>query len=95
MDLWLFKQKLLVWLLNEKVRDVTSSPSGISDMSARLSTHAAQNAGFGKVFQLSNFFRTVSRHQATRKFNSYDLLDRLVCRKVVSLQQMKVLIIPG
>ncbi len=48
-DLWMYKQKLLQWLLMERIKQVTTTPESVHELNKRLSTHLEQNLAFGKA----------------------------------------------
>ena len=48
-DLWVYKQKLLQWLLMERIKQVTTTPESIHELNKRLSTHLDHNLSFGKA----------------------------------------------
>jgi fermentation-respiration switch protein FrsA (DUF1100 family) len=43
------KQKLLQWLLMERIKQVTTTPESVHELNKRLSTHLEQNLAFGKA----------------------------------------------
>ena len=59
-DLWVYKQKLLQWLLMERIKQATTSPESIHELNKRLSTHLDHNLAFGKAVWCSLYVGVLS-----------------------------------